>query len=375
MVHKTPGLYLHIPFCLSKCSYCDFFSVTSLDLVPDFRRYLATEIALAHSEFNGFDTLYIGGGTPSVLQSKILQEILQTIRDHFVLNSDSEITLEVNPADLNSSFLQSVHLFGVNRLNLGIQSFNQDTLNFLGRRHSVEQAISAIRLCREAGFDNVGIDLIYGIPGQTLNSWLETLVQAITLAPEHISCYQLTLEPKTPLGRRFAKGEFSLLEEDLEFEFFMKTSQTLEDSGYIHYEVSNFCIDWKYASRHNQKYWDHSPYLGLGPSAHSFFGGQRWWNHRSLTDYIQCLKSGQTPLQGMETLTVEQLQLEALYLGLRTQKGICLEDFSKKYLWDLLGEKGEAVNRLQDGGYLTHQGGFLRPTRKGLAVADRLALI
>ncbi|MBM4324801.1 MAG: coproporphyrinogen III oxidase family protein, partial [Deltaproteobacteria bacterium] len=248
-------------------------------------------------------------------------------------------------------------------------------LDFLGRRHSVRQAISAIEASRKAGFHNIGLDLIYGIPGQDMALWFETLKQAVTFSPEHLSCYQLTIESNTPLGRRYQAGEFSIPGEELQYEFFMKTSQFLEHTGYIHYEVSNFARGMEYSSRHNQKYWNHSPYLGLGPSAHSFQGNQRWWNHRSLDQYLATIKAGDFPIQGKEALTMEQLQLEALYLGLRTKNGICLQDFKNRYDSDFLSGKKKILEKLEEEGFLSIRNGRLYPTPTGLAIADSLSLI
>ena len=321
-------------------------------------------------EFIRFDTIYIGGGTPSLLGAKQLQDILQKVQENFVLLSDTEITIETNPADLDISFLKSLRCLGVNRLNIGIQSFDQKILTFLGRRHSIEEAISAIEISRSAGFDNLGIDLIYGVPGQDMGSWLNTLARALSFQPEHLSCYQLTLEADTPLGIKHR-----LPEEDLQYDFFMKTGETLEDAGYIQYEISNFAREIKFVSRHNRKYWDHTHYLGLGPSAHSFLNNNRWWNYRSLEKYITEIEAGRPPVEETESLTMEQLRLEALYLGLRTNKGIHIKGFAGQYSCDLIVEKGNVLKRLQEEGLIVIQNGYLRPTRAGLAVADALSLI
>lgn len=374
-LQKTPGLYIHIPFCLSKCPYCDFYSSTSVSAIPDFLNGLVKEMEMYRDRFNSFETVYLGGGTPSLLSPLQLENILITIRNTFNLTSNPEITIEVNPADLNRSFLNALLKIGINRINIGVQSFDENLLTFLGRRHSANQACSAIGASREAGFTNIGLDLIYGIPGQGISSWLNTLRQAVTFAPEHLSCYQLTFEPDTPLGRRLQAGEFSAPGERLQYEFFMKTSEFLKTSGYVHYEVSNFARGFECDSRHNQKYWNHSPYLGLGPSAHSFQSNQRWWNHRSLAPYFDSIHRGDLPVEGKETLTVEHLQLEALYFGLRTKKGINLEDFKNRYAWDLWMEKKEILRRLEEEGFISIRNGQLSPTPMGLAIADSLALI
>jgi oxygen-independent coproporphyrinogen-3 oxidase len=304
-----------------------------------------------------------------------LENILVKIRENFNLIWNTEITIETNPADLNQPYLDRIQEIGINRINIGVQSFDQEVLSFLGRRHSVQQAILAIEASRKAGFHNIGLDLIYGIPGQTINSWIDTLAQAVAFAPEHLSCYQLTLETATPFGKRHQAGEFSIPGEELQYEFFMKTSQFLEEAGYIHYEVSNFKRGTELASRHNQKYWDHSPYLGLGPAAHSCQSNRRWWNHRSVDQYIAAVKAGDLPVEETEILTMEQLRLEALYLGLRTKRGINFEDFKNRYQYDLFTEKKKMLVKLQEEGFIYIQNGRLRPTPNGLAVADSLSQI
>jgi oxygen-independent coproporphyrinogen-3 oxidase len=372
---KTPGLYIHIPFCVSKCLYCDFYSSTSLSILSFFLDALFNEMAMYRNHFNSFDTVYVGGGTPSLLDPQQLETILVRIRENFDLKSNSEITVETNPADLNQSYLESIREIGINRINIGVQSFDQKVLNFLGRRHSLAQAISAVEASRKAGFHNIGFDLIYGVPGQTIDAWLDTLRQAVGFSPEHLSCYQLTLETKTPLGKRYQAGEFSIPGEELQYEFFMKTSQFLEDAGYIHYEVSNFARGTELVSRHNQKYWDRSPYLGLGPAAHSFQDNRRWWNHRSVDQYITSINGGNLPVEETEILTTEQLRLEALYLGLRTKKGVCLEDFKNQYNCDLFTEKKKMLDKLQEEGLISIKDGHVYPTPTGFAVADSLSLI
>jgi len=375
MDSKIPGLYVHIPFCRTKCGYCNFYSVTSLTSIPDFLEALGREMEMVPGEFSPFDTVYIGGGTPSTLSLDEMENLLTRIRRNFVFLPGIEITVEVNPADLNLPLARGLLSFGVNRLNIGIQSFDQKILDFLGRRHTSTEAVSAIETARKAGFENIGFDLLYGVPGQDIRSWLDTLSQALTFDPEHLSCYQLTLELKTPLGKRYEKKDFSLPGEELEYDFFIRTAESLEEVGYIHYEVSNFAREINLISRHNQKYWNHTPYLGLGPGAHSFSGHRRWWNHLSVERYITDANSGKRPIQEAETLTVEQLRLEALFLGLRTKKGICLKEFVEQYGCDLAVEKREVLNRLQEEGLVLINKGYLVPTRAGLALADSLSLI
>ena len=371
----NPGLYIHIPFCISKCHYCNFYSVTSRECVPDFLESLFKEMAMYRDRFETFDTLYIGGGTPSVLPIEHLEELMQRIGETFDLSPDSEITLEANPGDLDTTYLKALRKTVINRLNIGVQSFDDAILSLLGRRHTGKEALTAVEMSRTAGFDNIGLDLIYCVPGQDIHAWMKTLDQALSFLPEHLSCYQLTLEPETPLGMIYRKGTAGLPDEEREYDFFIKTSEKMEDAGYIHYEVSNFARNRLFASRHNQKYWNHTPYLGLGPSAHSFTKNKRWWNHSSLPAYMHDIEQGTPPVEEVEGLTDDQLCLEALSLGLRTKKGINCTDFKMKYHVDLLSEKKEIIAKLKDEGLIEIQNESLSPTRFGLAVADSLSLI
>ncbi len=369
------GLYIHIPFCRQKCAYCNFYSI-----VPDrdpspFIHWLVQELSLYVHEFEFFDTIYIGGGTPSILPVRIIADILTAVARNYAILPEPEITVEVNPGDAEAAHLVSLRLSGVNRLNIGIQSFDDRLLRFLGRRHSSRQAVDAVENAFAAGFDNIGVDLIYGIPGQTVAMWRETLSRALSFRPHHLSCYQLTLEADTPLGRKFAENLFALNGEAAQAEFFFTTADILENAGYIHYEVSNFAGSASLLSRHNQKYWQHQPYLGVGPSAHSFCRGKRWWNHRSVERYTDALRNGRAPVEDCEILTAEQLGMEALFLALRTRRGIDLCDFEEKYPCNPLAGKRDSLQWLAAAGLIEISGCRIRPTRTGLAVADQLALI
>lgn len=372
---KFPGLYIHIPFCRSKCLYCNFFSVTSLSGIPGFLEALFAEMEMYRHAFARFDTLYIGGGTPSILDIKEMEALIARIHQCFTIAGDSEITVEVNPADIDLRYLKFMKNLGINRLNIGVQSLDENILKFLGRRHSPEQGKSAIEDARGAGFDNIGVDLVYGVPGQSMGSWMSALQEILLIDVEHVSCYQLTLETGTVLKNRHDAGEFAMPGEDLQIDFFLNTSEALEAAGYIHYEVSNFAKNMDRESRHNQKYWDQTPYLGLGPAAHSFRDNRRWWNLASVNDYIQHIKDGTIPIDGCETLTPEELCLEGLFLGLRTKRGVNMEDFLKKHPAHNWEEKRAFLAKLEEEGLIEIKNGFVRPTRQGLAVADSLALI
>jgi oxygen-independent coproporphyrinogen-3 oxidase len=315
-----------------------------------------------------FDTLYLGGGTPSLLTPAQVTALWECLQENFVFTPETEITLEANPDDLTPEVLKSYRELGINRLSLGVQSLDDRELAFLGRRHDASQALQALAWVREAGFANLGLDLIYGLPGQTLKEWHRTLETALSFRPEHLSCYQLTVEEGTPLARWQAAGQFQSLSEETEREFFLFTAAFLENQGYLHYEISNFARGPLHKSRHNCKYWNHIPYLGLGPAAHSYQDGRRWWNHRSLEAYCQALSAGQAPVAGWEVLTPEQKRLEVLYLGMRTRDGVHLD-----LLQDVQTREavlGETVRE----GLAEVRKDRLMLTREGLLVADRLTM-
>ena len=369
------GLYIHIPFCKSKCGYCSFYSIKSLNLIPDFIDALNKEMKFYSKLFTSFDTVYLGGGTPSLLSPQQLETILKTVGKFYRIDPHSEFTIEVNPGDVSLEYFRTLRLLGINRLNIGIQSFDDNILKFLGRRHNSAEAIAAINDSRKAGFDNIGIDLIYGVHGQNISLWKKTLQKALSHTPEHISCYQLSLETGTPLHKEYALQDISLPAEKEQLTFFQVTASELEKAGYIHYEVSNFARQESLKSKHNMKYWQHVPYLGLGPAAHSFLSNKRWWNTSAVKMYLNEIAQGKMPSENSETLSLEQLQLEDLFLGLRTSTGIDLKLYKTRYGTDLLEDKKTIIDALIKNKLMELKDGFLRPTRAGMAVADSLALI
>jgi oxygen-independent coproporphyrinogen III oxidase len=327
------------------------------------------------SLFPSFDTIYIGGGTPSLLPVSQIDNLLQAARSRFIIDPQAEITVEANPGDLSLEYLQTLRKIGFNRLNIGIQSFDDALLKFLGRRHTAKEAIAAIDAARKAGFDNIGIDFIYGVHGQNMTIWRQTLQKALTFSPEHLSCYQLALDAQTNLYQYYQEHNLSLPSENEALELFLTTSQILTDAGYLHYEVSNFARSDSIQSRHNTKYWRHIPYLGLGPSAHSFLKNRRWWNKADVAGYLKDLAENQSPVDQYEQLSADQLALETLFLGMRTKEGIDLKRYHNRYKIDLIEEKKIILQELQNGGLVEIQNGHLRPTLSGMAMADSLALI
>ena len=364
-----PGLYVHVPFCRAKCPYCDFYSTPALSLVDDWLRAVQKEAALYKDRFPEFDSLYFGGGTPTVLSDDLFADLIAFLRGLFTFAEDTEITVEANPEDVSPEKLEALKCCGVNRLSIGVQSFNDEELTFLKRRHSARQAQTAVGLARSAGFANIGIDLIYLIPGQTEESWINSMERAVGFQPAHLSCYQMTFEEGTPFGRMKAEDKVTVPDEETERRFFLLTSHLLQDHGYIHYEVSNFAHDDASSSRHNSKYWRHVPYLGLGPAAHSFDGATRWWNHRSVKQYCRALDDDSRPIEGSEVLTDEQLRLEKLYLGLRTCDGISLKDACPGPM------RKTTLSSLEHSGLIRLDNGRIFPTLEGFLVADRLPLM
>jgi oxygen-independent coproporphyrinogen-3 oxidase len=362
---SLPGLYVHVPFCRGKCAYCDFYSVGDLSLIPAWRKAVEQEILYHAGTFAPFDSLYLGGGTPSVLAEADLAALMEAIHRHFSLGPASEITMEINPEDADFEKLHGYRRLGINRLSIGVQSFDDEELRFLGRRHNARQAQKALLWARAAGFDNLNLDLIYGLPGQTLTGWEKTLAAALAFRPEHLSCYQLTVEPGTALARRTSGRP--LVSEEKEREFFLFTGEYLEGAGFFHYEISNFARGEGNYCRHNLKYWQRQPYLGLGPAAHSFDGRKRWWNHRSLADWLEALNRGELPAAGEEVLTPEQVRLERLLLGFRTKRGV---EFGH-----LAGDRWqENLADLASRGWLKVEEGRAVPTLQGYLLADRLPL-
>lgn len=367
----SPGLYIHIPFCLKKCAYCSFYSVAAPESMNDFISALLKEMEI-YRGFGHFDSVYFGGGTPSLLSRHRIERIVRGINDNFSVSADAEWSFEANPGDLTESYCRSLVDLGFNRINIGVQSFDDDALKTLGRRHGRREAFAAVRFARAAGFGNIGLDCIYGIPGQDAGSCLTVLRQFIQLTPEHLSCYRLTIEQGTPLSAKYAEGVFPQTDSEEEADLFLRISEFLGEAGYEHYEVSNYARRPEFRSRHNCKYWDHTPYLGLGPAAHSFDGKRRWWNG-TLPDYCRAAAIGKRPIAGEEALGVAELRLEALALAMRTADGIAVSEFEKKYGSGLLDSRRKIVAELVREGLVFFHNGRLSPTRRGLCVADALA--
>jgi putative oxygen-independent coproporphyrinogen III oxidase len=327
------------------------------------------EMSFYRPDFTVFDSLYLGGGTPTLLKNHQTKRLLDALYNNFTFLPDTEITVEANPDDVTAGKLRALHAISVNRLSIGVQSFNEKELRFLKRRHTARKAREALKLAKACGFTNISIDLMYGFEGQTKDSWLDTMQRAVELEPMHLSCYQLTLEETTPYGKLKKEGKLKSITEEEEREFFLLTSSFLKLNGFIHYEISNFGKGKKHFSYHNRKYWQHVPYLGLGPAAHSFKGNARWWNYRSVEDYCRAISKGERPIEGSETLSSDQLRLERLYLGFRTNNGVSLDEINDGNI------KTNVLSQLTRSGFIKIRSGRIIPTLKGYLIADRLPLM
>lgn len=378
------GLYLHVPFCSAVCPYCDFAVTVGGEVAREkYRRALLGEIGLVAAVGGAAwgaaaDTVYFGGGTPSALPAETLAEVLAALGERLAVPREgpgaARVFLEANPEDVTAATAGAWRRTGIAVLSLGVQSFDPGALAFLGRRHDPAAARRAVEAARAAGFATVSLDLIYGWPGQTPERWRRDLETAVALAPDHLSCYQLTVEPGTAFGHQRQRGELAEMPEDEQAALFRLTHTLLADAGYPAYEVSSFARSPEHRSRHNRKYWRHAPYLGLGPSAHSFDGvARRWWNERRLAPWRAAVEAGRLPWGGDETLDRFQLALERLMLGLRTADGFDLADFERSYGVDLAAANGELIASLEAEGLARVEPGRLRLTLDGLAIADGLA--
>lgn len=355
------GIYIHIPFCKSRCRYCDFFSTTHLEKQQQYVEALLAEWQDRQHELSEpIHTLYIGGGTPSTLDSAALDRILQTILGNTTSDHrPQEITLEANPGDITLEKAQAWRAMGINRLSIGIQSFDDQLLTLIGRRHTSEQARQAVAYAQAAGFDNISIDLMYALPDQTMQQWQNDVAQALQLGVQHISTYGLMYEDGTVLTTLLEHGVIEAVDEDLEMQMYDYLVGRLTANGFLHYEVSNFALQNRH-SRHNSSYWNDTPYLGLGAGAHSYNGQQRQWNIADLDAYIeQAMAHNLRP--EIETLTPEQHHTEQVMLGLRTSQGVAKDHINLS----------KALPYLQQG-LLVENGNRIVATTQGYHILNRI---
>lgn len=364
------GLYIHIPFCAKRCLYCDFFSNTDMKFKEPYVSAVIREMQL-RQEYIGeepLDTIYFGGGTPSQLQQADFERIFKAIDCLFNISSCKEITLEANPDDMTPEYVTSLRNLPFNRVSMGVQSFKEKDLHFLNRRHDREQALRAVGLCKEKGIQNISIDLIYGLPGQTLEEWQENLDDAIHLEIPHISAYHLIYEEGTALYKLMEAGKVAPIEEELSVTLFSTLINRLAEAGYLHYEISNFARPG-YFSQHNSSYWTGKKYIGIGPSAHSYDGESRQWNISSLPRYLEGIRTG-IPNIEIEKLDINTKYNDFIITGLRTMWGIRTSDIREQF-----GEEKQAYLERQAATYL-HQGlliyenDTLTLSKEGIFISD-----
>lgn len=368
------GIYVHVPFCTRVCPYCDFAVRTGGPQARDrYVRALLTEIEARPEGPGTVDTVYLGGGTPSVLDPDSLGRILEAVGTRWRLHPDTWVSLEANPEDIAPERLRAWRDLGVRTVSLGVQSFVDAELRFLGREHDAATAVRAVQESLSAGFPIVSVDLIFGLPGQTAANWSEQLRRAAALSPQHISCYQLTVHEGTRFGRLRDRGTLQEMPDPEQAALFRLTHEVLGGRGYEGYEVSNFAAAPEHRSRHNSKYWRHLPYLGLGPSAHSFDGRRRRsWNRRTLADWAGALERSEDPREDEEDLDPTQLALEALLLGMRTRQGVDLAAIRDRTGLDLFRGNQERLQEWQRVGLVRLDGSRVLPTLDGLVIAESL---
>lgn len=371
-----PALYVHIPFCAHACPYCDFsFELLRGKAVTQYLDALEFEAVRRTEQAEwrevSFKSIFLGGGTPTALTPEKLVRIFATIHRSFEIEDDAEITVEANPETLTDIKLSTLAELGVNRISLGVQALTDASLTNLGRHHSVERAVKAVQQIRASGIPALNIDLIFGAPGQTTSDWDDTLTRAIDLEPDHISAYGLTIEEGTPFGDAWARGDLYVPGEIPQADLYLQTIDRLVSSGYQHYEISNFARPGA-VCHHNLAYWTGTDYLGLGPSAHSYTGGHRFANARSLESYLTHIDRNRDATVMDEALTTEQLISESIMLGLRMTAGLDVHTFMARFGKKAYSERLPVIDRLRSTGFLEHSPDHLQLTRQGLVLADSI---
>ena len=386
---ESISLYVHIPFCETKCPYCDFNTYAAIEpLMPSYVAALNTEITLWGKLLGSPEvhTIFFGGGTPSYLPSDDIRHTMEVVRSAFRVEPDAEVTLEANPGDFSDDKLAAYLDCGINRLSIGVQSFDDDLLKTLGRRHNAADAIHAFRQAQDAGFDNISIDLMYGLPYQSIGHWQDTIRQALELAPPHISMYCLTLEGGTPMERWVEKGSMPTPDADLAADMYLAAQSEMRGAGYRHYEISNWALDGK-RSRHNLTYWRNEPYLGVGPGAHSYLAGCRFSAVRSPREYIRRMGDESESADSASTHelicnvpVVDEIEridkplemAETMMMGLRLDEGISVASFTERFGTSPSHNYADTLCELEELGLLCTQGGAILLTHRGRMLGNEV---
>jgi len=366
------GIYIHVPFCKRKCSYCNFYSVARSDIRADYLAAVERELCLRRNYLQGepVKTIYFGGGTPSLLQPSEIQAIIDSIKQKFEVEADAEITVEANPDDLTESYVDKLAKTDTNRLSIGIQSFNDAMLQFMNRRHSAQQAIDAVHRCQEAGFKNISIDLIYGLPGMQNNQWRQQLVEAEKLNVQHLSAYHLTFEEGTAFGLKLKQKKILEIAEEESLAQFDVLTDWAKAAGFEHYEISNFARPG-FQSRHNSSYWDRTIYLGVGPAAHSYNRITRSWNVANVKAYIDGLASGEVVSES-ETLSASDIFNDYVITALRTAKGIDLDYLHSNHPEKMVGYMEHQAQSFLATDKLEIKDRHLKLTHNGIFISDEI---
>lgn len=370
ITRKMAGIYIHIPFCKKRCIYCDFYSTTDSRKIPQYIEAIKKEAALRKDYAGGetVETIYLGGGTPSQLTGQQVKDIIEHIYNIYSVSENAETTIEMNPDDISLPLLQSLKEAGVNRLSMGIQTFNEQNLKFLNRRHTAAEAIDKVKMCQDCGFDNISIDLIYGMPVESHDDWIADIEKAISLGTQHISAYHLIYEEGTRMTQLLEQGIITETDEEESLSQFKTMIDMLKSAGFVHYEISNFCKPG-FESKHNSSYWKGKKYTGIGPSAHSFDGNNRQWNIANLDEYIYKVNNGQQFWEE-EILSTAEKYNDLILTSLRTMWGLDMNmlerSFGKIYLDYCMKNAMPHIER----GTLSLQDGIMKLTENGIFVSD-----
>lgn len=371
---KNIGLYIHIPFCKAKCLYCDFNSFTCRDdFVPAYFNALKQEIALYADILKDYSikTVFIGGGTPSLVNAHNIYEIIILLRQMLDMDKCSEITIEANPGTLSYEKLTTYKIIGINRLSIGLQAWQNHLLSQLGRIHTIEEFVENFHLARKVGFNNINVDLIFGIPGQTFKDWSSTLEYVGELCPEHLSCYSLKIEEGTVFGTRLESGELIPIDDEIDREMYHETILKLGAISYKHYEISNFSKEG-YMCKHNLIYWKGQEYIGVGAGAHSYFKDQRFNNAYSIEEYTDAINKGRIPVENPLAISKEDNICEFMMLGLRLTDGVSAKEFEERFEKNVFEVFGVQIENLSNRKLIEVDNGFIKLTRLGLDLANQV---
>ncbi len=370
---NNSALYIHIPFCDHKCIYCDFYSIITSDNISSFLKSLKKEIeyfSILYSKDKIFTSVFFGGGTPSLMQPEYLKEILNHLKKYFSVDENAEVTMETNPGTVDKGKLKMFRDAGINRISIGIQSFNEDELKFLTRIHDKQTAIKTVYNAAEVGFENISVDLIFNLPNQTKEKWIKNLTTAVDLPIKHLSAYSLILERGTILNKMVLDNKVKMQDDDYDADLYETTIDFLLSNGFYQYEVSNF-TKTGYECVHNNAYWRYRDYLSFGTSSHSFVDGKRWWNYSSLKKYISEIELNNHAIMNSEVISKEQMHDEYVMLALRSS-GLELNDYRKRFSDDWIKKNISYFEILKNEQHILIDNNWIKLTSKGYAVCDEI---